>query len=102
LLATNKKTTPPMFTKLSLDHAGGVIFGEIRDSYPGDGTHPPTHPPDLHTHCTIALYGDSNLVSPPLVGAIGELQALGGPKVDKFPKLIFGKALLYRRDGQSL
>ena len=38
LLATNKKTTPPMFTKLSLDHAGGVLFGELRES--DAGPHP--------------------------------------------------------------
>jgi len=35
LLVTSKKATPPMFTKLSVDFANGVKFGELRESYPG-------------------------------------------------------------------
>jgi hypothetical protein len=60
LLVTAKTVTPPMFTKLSLDHGAGVMFGELRQSDPG---------------------------------AVEELKKLGGPKVDKFPKLLMGKAL---------
>merc|ERR1711970_1516486 len=60
VLVTAKHLTPPMFTKLSLDHGAGVLFCELRNSDPG---------------------------------AVEELAKLGGPKVDKFPKLLFGKAL---------
>ena len=35
LLVTSKKSTPPMITKLSVDFAHGVKFGELRESYPG-------------------------------------------------------------------
>jgi len=60
MLVTAKTVTPPMYSKLSLDHGAGVLFGEVRNSDPG---------------------------------AVEELAKLGGPKVDKFPKLLFGKAL---------
>jgi len=60
LLVTSKTITPPMYTKLSLDHGAGVLFGELRS-------------------------GDA--------GAVEELAKLGGPKIEKFPKLIMQKAL---------
>jgi len=60
LLVTSKKSTPPMFTKLSLNYAPGVLFGELRESD---------------------------------AGAVAELETLGGPKIAKFPKLLFGRPM---------